>query len=79
MNDQTKEIKIIANTALKAVVLICICVMVAISLNSCELESNLIADCKDACDSSSSQMESVTKYKCTCIDKDTKKSPWVLN
>ena len=79
MNDQTKEMKIIANAVLKSVIVVCICAMTAITLNSCELDSNTVDDCKEACESSYSQMESVTAYKCICSDKTSKTSPWVLN
>lgn len=76
---EEKEIKTIANTLLKAVIVICICAMGAVSLHSCKLDSGVIADCNEACQSSSSQMESVTSYKCSCVNKTNGSSPWVLN
>ena len=78
MTDE-KEIKALTNTLLKVVVIICMCVMGGFILNSCRLDSDTIADCNDACQSASGQMESVTSYTCTCISNAPAPSPWVLN
>ena len=78
-NESEKEIRIITNALLKAIIVICLCVAGTITLKSCELDSDVVADCRDACESSTTQMQSVTPYKCICIDKTTTSSPWVLN
>mgnify|MGYP003135684115 CR=1 FL=1 len=76
---EDKEVKAITNAILKAVIVMCICVLGGIGLHSCRLNSETIADCNDACASASGQMESVTSYKCTCTERSNQTSPWVLN
>jgi len=77
--NQDNEARIITNALLKAVIAISVCVMLAFGLHSCELDSDTVADCRDACESSSTQMQSVTPYKCVCIENNVSPSPWVIN
>ncbi len=76
---QEKQINAVTNALLKAVIIICVCVLVGITMNSCQVDSDTIADCNEACQSADSQMESVTSYKCVCAPKGQSNSPWVLN
>ncbi len=79
MSNQLQKIEAIASAILKAVIILCVCFIACYSLESCELNSNIIADCNEACDTVSGQMESVTSYECICASKQRKQSPWVIN
>ena len=78
-DSQAEELRILGTAILKAVVIICTCVLVGLTINSCQLDPDTIANCNDACQSTDTQMESVTSYKCICTGKGTTTSPWVLN
>ena len=79
IDPQEKEIKIITSALLKGVTVVCVCILVGLALHSCQLDSVTIADCNDACQSATGQMESVTSYTCTCTSSASSTSPWVIN
>ncbi len=79
MDEQERELRILTQAAIKAIVIIGIIILAGMSITQCKLDASTVADCNDACQTSSTQMESVTVYKCICTSIESRRNPWVLN
>tara|TARA_B100001250_G_C19304461_1_gene573396 strand:+ start:40 stop:279 length:240 start_codon:yes stop_codon:yes gene_type:complete len=79
MNEQERELHILTQAAIKAVIVIGLVVLIGMLIVQSKLDASTVADCNDACQTSSTQMESVTVYKCICKSIESRRSPWVLN
>jgi uncharacterized membrane protein len=77
---QEKEIKAIVSAIVKVVCIIALTMMVIIWGYSCGLNSEIIQECRSACNSTGSQMESVTSSECICekTTAATSTDEWVI-
>ena len=64
----------------KAILYICLTVIVIIFVNSCQVDEEMIKQCETSCSSNGNRMDSVSVLGCDCEQKqDALTSPWVIS
>ena len=81
--DEAKALVAIAGGVAKAVLYICCTITLGILLSKCQLDSETIAKCEQACTAQGTKMESVTNQRCKCVAEDdpsltSRSDIWVL-
>jgi hypothetical protein len=80
MNDsESEQLRLISNSILKAVFLVCVCTMFGVTLHTCKVDTEKIQICNEECQQGAGHMRSVTAYECECgTNNTTPSSPWVI-
>ena len=73
---ETKQTTMILGAIVKSILIISFAVMLVFWGYSCQLSDETIQECKSACNSSGSQMSSVTNRECRC--EKTPSNDWVI-
>ena len=76
---ELQQMKIVSGAIFKSVFIVSICVLLGVSLQTCQVDTEKIEVCNKACQRGIGYMESVTAYKCECSGTLTEKNPWVLH
>jgi len=70
LREETAAIGAIASGVAKAVLYICCTIAMGILLSKCQLDSETITKCEQACSTQGTKMESVTNQRCKCVAAD---------
>ena len=62
----TEQVKIISSAVFKFLVVLLVCLMFGFTLQTCEVDTEKIEACNDACRRGMGSMESGTAYECEC-------------
>ena len=78
MHEEDKNVLgAIASGGAKAIGYICLTVFACMWLSNCTLQESTIISCQESCDSSGTQMQSVTSSECVCAEKNRRSDIWV--
>jgi hypothetical protein len=76
---QNDEVEIIVKGIAKVITVISILILFGYVAEGCRVDSEIIIECQEACDSPTTTMGSVTARECICSTNKQEVSPWVLN